>query len=387
MIKKIFILAAVCFLALPGPAPAEQSGGPQPFPAGAANMEEVNGYIERLDAEIKSVVPDMDFKGMVYKIARKEISLRPQDLAGSAGAYIFREVVANTALLGKLVILAIICSVLQNLTSAFDRGSTGQLSYMVTYLVLVTLAIGSFTLAVNAGREVVDRMVVFMQAILPVLITLLVAVGGFASAAIYQPALFAGIALIATVIRNIVLPLILFSAILSLVSNLSPRFRVSNLAGLVKSVAMGILGILSTIFLGMLSIQGVAGAVGDSVALRTAKFATDAFIPVVGGLFSGALEAIVSSSLLIKNAVGIAGVMVVLAIMVMPLLKIFCLALIYKLAGAMIQPVEDGQIVNCLNDLGNSLMAVFAVVATAGLLFFFTITIVVAVGNVTVMFR
>jgi len=80
-------------------------------------------------------------------------------------------------------------------------------------------------------------------------------------------------------------------------------------------------------------------------------------------------------------------VAVVLAIMLMPLLKILCLALIYKLAGAIIEPVEDGQMVGCLNDLGNSLLAVFAVVGTAGLLFFFTLTILVAVGNITVMLR
>jgi stage III sporulation protein AE len=222
---------------------------------------------------------------------------------------------------------------------------------------------------------------------LPVLLTLLVAVGGFTAAAIYQPVVFVSIALIATIIKNIVLPLLLFSAVLVLVSNLSSKFKVSNLAGLIKNVAMGILGAMSTIFLGVLSIQGVAGAVGDSVTLRTAKFATDAFVPVVGGLFSDALEAIVSSSLLIKNAVGIAGVVVVLGIMIMPLVKILCIALIYKMAGAMIQPVDEGQVSGCLNDLGNSLLSVFAVVATVGLLFFFTLAIIVAVGNITVMLR
>lgn len=351
------------------------------------NLQEINRYVTQLDSEIKKVTPEIDFKQLVYKIARNEISLHPKDIAQSAASHLFREVVANWSLLGKLVILAVICAVLQNLASAFDRSSTGQLSHMVTYLVLATLAIGSFTVAVDAGREVVDRMVVFMQAILPVMLTLLVAVGGFTAAAIYQPVVFVSIALIATIIRNIVLPLILFSAILVLVSNLSPKFKVSNLAALLRNIAMGLLGALSTIFLGVISIQGVAGAVGDSVVLRTAKFATDAFIPVVGGMFSDALEAIVSSSLLIKNAVGIAGVAVVLAIMLMPLLKILCLALIYKLAGAMIQPVEDGQMTGCLNDLGNSLLLVFAAVATVGLLFFFTLTILVAVGNLTVMLR
>ncbi|MFZ5596576.1 MAG: stage III sporulation protein AE [Bacillota bacterium] len=352
------------------------------------DFNEINKYIGQLDAEINGVAPDIDFKQLVYKIARNEISLKPQDIIKSATKYLFRELVANSSLLGKLIILAVICAVLKNLTSAFDRGSTGQLSYMVTYLVLVTLAIGSFTVAASAGCEVVDRMVAFMQAVLPVLLTLLVAVGGFTAAAIFQPVVFASIAIIGTIIKSVILPLILFSAVLVLASNLSSKFKVSNLAGLIRNIAMGLLGLMSTVFLGVLSIQGVAGAVGDSVTLRTAKFATDAFVPVVGGIFSDALEAIVSSSLLIKNAVGIAGVVVVLSIMLVPLVKIFCIAMIYKLAGAMIQPVEEeGQIVDCLNDLGNSLLSIFAAVGTTGLLFFFTMTIIVAVGNLTVMLR
>jgi len=391
--RKIFCLFILLYMLVSPVAGAAAELGDLPVgtshekKASELDIDQISRYVGQLDTEIKKVTPDIDFKQLVYKIARNEVSLKPQDIAAGAASYVFKEVVANSSLLGKLVILAVICAVLQNLTSAFDRSSTGQLTYMVTYLVMVTLAIGSFTVAIDAGRDVVDRMVTFMQAILPVLLTLLVAVGGFTAAAIYQPVVFVSIALIATVIRNVILPLILFSALLTLVSNLSPKFKVSNLAGLIRNISMGLLGAMSTIFLGVLSIQGVAGAVGDSVVLRTAKFATDAFVPVVGGMFSDALEAIVSSSLLIKNAVGIAGVAVVLAIMLMPLLKILCLALIYKLAGAIIEPVEDGQMVGCLNDLGNSLLAVFAVVGTAGLLFFFTLTILVAVGNITVMLR
>ena len=125
-----------------------------------------------------------------------------------------------------------------------------------------------------------------------------------------------------TLVKNVVLPLIFFAAVLDIVSHLSDRFQVSQLSGLMKTVAMGLLGLFSTVFLGVLSIQGVAGALGDSLAIRTAKFATDAFIPVVGGMFSDALEAVVSSSLLIKNAVGITGALAILLMLALPLLKI-----------------------------------------------------------------
>ena len=154
-----------------------------------------------------------------------------------------------------------------------------------------------------------------------------------------------------------------------------------------KTCAMGALGILTTLFLGIMAIQGVAGAVGDSLALRTAKFATDAFIPVVGGVFSEAVEAVVGSSLLLKNAVGIGGLIVICLMMVIPLLKIISLAFIYKLAGALIQPVGDNQLGDCLNSLGSNLLTVFGAVATVGLLFFFAVTIVLVLGNFIVMLR
>jgi len=259
----------------------------------ALNLREVENYIDRVDTDIKSAVPGLSFKEMFFKIIRGDVSWKPAAVFNSLLTCLFKEVVANTSLLGKLIVLTMICAVLHNLTSAFDRGTTGQLSYLVVYLALSTIAIGSFALAINTGRELIDRMVSFMQAIMPLLLTLLVAMGGVASAAIFHPVILISLTVIGTLTKNIVLPLIFFSAVLGIVDNLSTNFKVSRLAGLLKTVAMGLLGIFSTIFLGILAIQGVAGAVGDGVTLRTAKFAIDAFIPVVGGMFSDALESVV----------------------------------------------------------------------------------------------
>nr|WP_238473333.1 hypothetical protein [Desulforamulus profundi] len=142
-----------------------------------------------------------------------------------------------------------------------------------------------------------------------------------------------------------------------------------------------------TVFLGILAIKGVAGSVTDGVAIRTAKFATDAFIPVVGGMFSDALDAVIGSSLLIKNAVGIAGVIIIFVLTILPMIKIFAVAFVYKLAGALIQPVGDKQMADCLTGLGKSLISIFAAVATVGLLFFFAITIVVGMGDLMTMLR
>ena len=91
------------------------------------------------------------------------------------------------------------------------------------------------------------------------MLTLLVAVGGLASAAIFSPVILATLSIFGTLIKDVVLPCF-FVAILGIVGNLSERFKVSNLADLLKTVAMGLMGVFSTIFLGVLAIQGVAGS-------------------------------------------------------------------------------------------------------------------------------
>lgn len=388
MRKFSLLLIIILFLVtLPSPAGGADTSIKPENRLPSLDLSGIQRSVEQLDSEINGTVPSLSFKDMVHRMVKGEIPWKPDDILKNMVRIIFKEVVVNFALLGKLVVLAVICAVLENLLAAFERGTTGKLAHAVTYLALVTIAIGSFTLAVRSGQAVVDGMTGFMQALMPVLLTLLVAVGGVSSAALMSPVLLTVMGVFGTLIKSFILPLILFATILSIMNNLTERINLSNLAGLLNTVAMGAMGVFSTIFLGILALQGVAGAVGDSLTIRTAKFATDAFIPVVGGMLSDALEAVVGTSLLIKNAVGLAGMTVIGAAMVMPLLKIVTLAFTYKLAGAMIQPIGDGQIANCLNDLSNSLFLIFAVVATAGLLFFFVVAILIGVGNMTVMLR
>ena len=389
MPRIIYITLLLCLLFSPvsvQAAPEQQALSPEGQLA-ELEMGKLEEFVNHLNEEIEGAIPELNFKELVLQVVKGDVDLQVADIFTGLFKYLFKEVVANSSLLGKLVVLAVICAVLQNLMSALEKGTTGKIAYAVSYLVLLTLAVGSFTLALNIGREAIDNMVHFMQALLPLLLTLLAAMGGVASTAIFHPIIFGSITVIGTVIKVIVFPLIFFSAVLSILSYFSERFQVSRLADLMKTVAMTVLGLCSTIFLGVFAIKGVAGSVTDGVAIRTAKFATDAFIPVVGGMFSDALDAVIGSSLLIKNAVGIVGVIIIFILTIMPMLKIFAVAFVYKLAGALIQPVGDKQMADCLTALGKSLLSVFAAVATVGLLFFFAITIVVGMGDLMTMLR
>lgn len=123
------------------------------------------------------------------------------------------------------------------------------------------------------------------------------------------------------------------------------------------------------------------------MTIRAAKYITGNFVPVIGKMFADATDTVISASLLVKNAIGLSGVIIILFLCAFPAIKILILALIYNLAAAVMQPLGETPIVTCLQTIGKSMIYVFAALAAVSLMFFLAVTIMLTAGNVTVMMR
>ncbi|UJF36370.1 stage III sporulation protein AE [Paenibacillus hexagrammi] len=301
--------------------------------------------------------------------------------------YIFHEVIVNGKLLASIVILTVFSMILETLQSSFEKNTVSRLGYAIAYMVLIIIAINSFSVAIGYAKTAITSMIQFMVAIVPLLLTLLASMGNVTSVAIMHPLIIFMIHSIGTAIYVFVFPLLFFSAVLHIVSALSERYKVTQLANLLRTVGLSMLGVFVTIFLGVLSVQGTAGAVRDGVAIRTAKYVTGNFVPVVGRLFSDATETVIGASLLVKNAIGLVGVIVLILLCAFPAIKILTLAFIYNLSAAIMQPIGDNPMIVCLQTIGKSMIYVFAALAAVGLMFFLAITIMIAISNVSVMMR
>lgn len=351
------------------------------------DVREVEKLITQIDEEMNQFIPQFSINETIKELKNGNIKLKPQEILNGSIKYLLKEVGANLTLMGKLVLLSVICAVLANLQNAFEKGTIAKLAHAISFLVLITLVISSFQMTMEIGNEAIEKMVTFMQALMPVLLTLLAALGAFTTTAILHPFILVTLGVLSTLFSTIIFPLIYLEAVLKIVNNISDKFKVSRLAGLLKEATMFFLGLSLTLFIGALSIQGVGGAIADGISLRTAKFMTGAFIPVVGGMFADVLEAIIGGSLLLKNAVGLVGLMVIGFITLFPVLKILAIVIIYKIAAALIQPIGDPAIADTIQSMGNSLLMVFAAVATVALMFFLAIIIIVTTANITVMLR
>jgi stage III sporulation protein AE len=351
------------------------------------DLGDIQGVLDSLNREVEGYMPSINAVGLIKGLIKGDIGITPAQVLSGMGRYLFAQVLANLNLLVKLVVLSIVYAILLNIQDSFGDGSVSALARIACMLVLTAVAVQSFWAAIQIGSSTIDSMVKFMQVFLPALLALLAVMGGITSMALLQPALAVSIGFFSTVFKDILLPVIFFSAILAIVNNISEKFHLSRLSSLLKQGCIAAIGLVLTVFIGIMTIQGMTAATIDGVSIRTAKFAVDSFIPVVGGFLSDAVETIVGCSLLIKNAVGAFGLISLFSIIAFPALKVISLVLIYKVCAAVIEPVAGGQLVRCLNEMAGSLLLLFATVASVALMFFISVTIIVGAGNAALMMR
>lgn len=351
-----------------------------------SGWQQVERYWQEVEEEMDEYLPSWNIKN-IWTGEKKNILPDLGEIARGLSRYFFAEIVTNLHLLGQLILLAVAASLLKNLQGAFGSREVASLSETIIFFVLLGIAMGSFTVAVDIGKNAVEKMVDYMLALVPVLLTLMASLGHITSVSLFHPLIIFAVNLIASLTRNAIFPLIFFATILYLINHFSPHFKISRLADIFKDICVWALGLMLTLFLGLTAVQGVAGSIGDALTLKTAKFMTGSLIPVVGKMLADSVETVLGYSLLVKNSATIAGLVMLLLMIIFPLLKLLALVLIYKLSGAVVQPLGETTLGEALQTMSNCLVLIFSAVSTVALAFFIGIAIIVGASNATVMLR
>ncbi|MDF2945743.1 MAG: spoIIIAE [Bacillales bacterium] len=350
------------------------------------NFTEVQEYWNDILYKYGSYIPENQ-KGTFQDFVKGGNPLDVKDYLIGFIKYITHEIVLNFRLLGMLILLSILSTFLQTLQNSFEKTTVTKVANFIVFVVLVIIALNSFDIAMKLTLDAVQTMIHFVTAILPIFIALIAATGGIISASFFHPLILFIMNTSGILIKTIILPLLFVSTLLSLVSLLSENYKVTNLAALLRNTSIALLGAFLTIFLAVVSVQGSATAISDGIAVRTAKFVTGNFIPVIGRVFTEAAETVAGATMVLKNTVGIAGVIVMLIIVIFPALKILAIALTYKIAAAILQPIGAGQITKCIDIIGKSILYLFASLGIVSIMFFLTLTVMIAASNLPLMVR
>lgn len=368
---------------------AEQSAGQVLQKTALSELDHVqtqpiDAYWQQLESQYGGFLPHAQGKSLIQSVLEQG---GPSFRGVVSGVlhYFFQEVIDDLGLFGGILILCVAASLLRMMQASFAEESVGEVAQMVVSFVLVALVARSLVETFGSARQAIESMNHFMLATMPVSIALLAGSGSFASAAFFQPMLIFCVHFISNVVFLVVFPLVFLAAVLELASSVATRYPLTRLASLARTAGLAVLSFALVVFVGVTTVQGAGRGIADGLALRTMKFGVGTFVPVVGKAISDAAETVLGASLLVKNAVGIAGLIVIALIAAFPAMKILAVSAMYSASAAVMQPVGETPIIACLGALGRTMLLVFASVATVALMFFFAICILLAAANLAVI--
>ena len=180
------------------------------------------------------------------------------------------------------MVIIIISSVLRSITDGLENKSVSQITYYITYILIVTIVMKNFSDIINMVKASIDNLVAFTNCLIPLLITLMITTGNIASAGMLQPIILWIISFIGNFINVVLVPASLISVALSVISNVSDRVQIDKLSKYINTTVAWILGIVLTIFVGVSSLEGSITNGVDALTVKTTKAAVSNFIPIVG---------------------------------------------------------------------------------------------------------
>lgn len=287
----------------------------------------------------------------------------------------------------RLLIPALLLGVLSHLRASMAKEFVAKACNYAGMLLVLGFLVADMNEHVRLAQSAIAGMSGTMQALFPLLVTLLAAVGGTASAAFFQPAVVAASGTMTSLVQNVTLPFAVGMAVLTMIGSLCENLKLSRLCNLFKQVAHWTLGFSFTVFIGVMMVQGMGTAAVDGVSIRTAKYAIDNFIPIVGGMFADTVDTLVGCSLLIKNAVGVLGLLLLVGKLLTPMLQTVCTMFLYSATAAVLEPVADSPLSRLIGDFSSVYSLLFIIQLSVGAMFLLLVAQMLVVGNLTVMLR
>ncbi|MBL4937913.1 stage III sporulation protein AE [Clostridium sp. YIM B02515] len=379
--KKIIITIMIIFLL---PFNVQAFEGANESQQQSTQIEHLYDYIVNMKTQ-SEILKDLDAKEYVKQFIKTgDGKVSASKLIKAVTAYSLKEVIAVIKSMSMLIIIAIICALLNNLQKAFSRDDISNIAYFACYALIIIILSKSFYDAVEVAKSTINKTGDFMAALVPVLLMLLASVGGFVEATVMDPIIIAAININVKIYVNLIIPIIFMSFVLQFVNNISTEFKIDKLTKLLNQAAIWTQGIIMTIFIGIITIRGITSKTIDQVTVKTVKYAVDNFIPIVGKALSDAIATVAGYSLLLKNALSGLGLLIILLVVLFPIIKLLIMSFVFKLTAALIEPISDSKIVNCITSVGNSLTLVMSCVISVSIMYFIMISIIASAGKMAI---
>lgn len=341
-------------------------------------------YLEELDLEeiqhtIDELFPEerIDFKSYVVSLMAGKTPVSGEKLKKMVLTLILGELGNQKTVILRILVLAVISAVFANFVRIFEGSQISDIAFYMIYLLLFVILMKAFEELNTMASEHIGRTLHFMKLLLPVyLVTASLASGSVTAVGFYELTLFF-ITGAQTVIQHVILPGIKFYVLFLLMNHLGKEEYLSKLAELIKTAISWVLKTLLAVVVGVQTVQALLLPAIDSLKSTVLNKAAGA-IPILGNTLNAVTETVLGTAVLLKNAVGVAGMILIVMICLAPVARLTVCALLYKGAAAAVQPVADRRITECISGVGEGTALLLKTLGTVGIMLLLTLAIVTA---------
>ena len=331
----------------------------QEMTAEGTSVLELPDYLELSDLEEKlrgmTDFSDLSFSDLVLELLQGKLPSGISGLWGEVWRLLFSYLGGQKQLAVQILLIALFSAVCTNFIRVFENSQIADISFYMMYLLIGTLLIGAFAemqvLTVNTLKSLFQ----FVTLLLPAYVVTIVFSAGSVSALGFYELTLLSVHILQLLFIKMVLPLIQIYVVFLFFNQLTQEDLFSQASEFLKTLLEWILKTTTAILVGLQTIQCLVAPAVDTLKNSTAHRIVKA-LPVVGGLMDSAAETIAGSALVIKNAVGVAGMIVVLLICLLPFLKLGLSVLLFRLLCALLQPISEKRMVDCIRSFSDGVM-------------------------------
>ncbi len=343
------------------------------------NIDEIEKYVKEENA-----IQTINLKTYIKNLISGDANIFDLFDKEKIKTTIFGELTTSIKIAASILVLALLSSIIKSLENSFSSSSVTIITNYIVFITVVTLTLVSFKDLLALCYSTIDNIIGLVNIIIPIMISLLVLIGFPITSTALNPIFIGGIAAINLVFKKFIFVTISLAFAILVVNNITDNIKLNRLSSFIKQINMVTLGAVFTIYLGLVSIQGLYVTSFDKFTVKTAKFAIGKFIPVVGGFVSDSVDILLSSSQLIKNVFGGIGLVVLVGICIIPVIKILSVILVYKLCAITIEPIGEDNLANFLNQVANLMIVILATIIAVTTMFFVTMAILTSISVVSV---
>ena len=335
-----------------------------------------------IQSQINKIFPsqNVSFKDLILSVISGEQKMSFQLLWDYVIDFLKYEMGDVKVMMITLILIGIVAAVFINFSKVFENHQISDISYYLLYLLMITVLLKGFELSVTTCKSALESIITFIKILVPTFYIAIGVSGSGLSATVFYQIIIVVIFIVESLLLMVVIPCIYAYSFLCVVNGISDDDKLSMMIDILEKAIRSLLNIFLLVVTGISILQSMISPVIDGVKVETAQKIASS-IPGVGSIADSVTEIVLGSAILIKNGIGVVMFILLIALCMMPILKLVIMSFVFKVSAAVMGLICDKRMAKCTQQVGEVNSLLIKTLVTSLSLFLITIAVVVFATN------